>query len=184
MYIEKSIVFLNKEDVEKHRLKTREELTLPDINLKIKRHLQKTPIESMNFRIFPNKKYFYECISCCDELWCCINYDNSGDCYCCGCECIDPECRGCMSYICWCVPCIFDFYNFWCVDNRQTKCMSGVETTIMKEACTIWFDWCCGCCYWQLNNTSMQKMYRILQDNYKDVFRVSLDGDIIVIQPL
>ena len=107
---------------------------------------------------------------------------------------MDRECRGYMSYICCCVPCIFDFYNCYCVDeyscdNREynrKKCMSGFEiSNIMKDACTIWFDCCCESCYWKLNDASMIKMHGILQDNYKDVFRVSLTtNNIIIIQPL
>ena len=41
-YIEKCTIFVNKEDVEKYSKKTKEELLLPEIDMKIKRALKKS----------------------------------------------------------------------------------------------------------------------------------------------
>ena len=166
-----------------HRLTTKCELLLPTIDKTLKHIIKTQPLSSAKMFITSNEKYFYNSVSCCKNLWCCVNY-RADDCFCCYCNnccgkrkndgfCLnDGFCW--LSYFLCCVPVIFECY-YCCYDMKSDEpgfqnCSSNYISNMMIESCQ--HEYCCSCCYWKVDNNDMNELKEILEQTYVDVFDI------------
>ena len=166
-------------DIEKYRVKSKYELLLPVIDDNLKRVIKTQPLSSHILVISPDKKYFYNSVSCCKNLWCCVDY-TTNDCFCCYCnECFfcskrsEDNLCSCPSCILCCVPYMFDCYNY-IKDPSKKSCASSTYISKKMIEC-FQDDCCCSCCYWKLNWHDMTAMNEFLQKNYENVFKITIN---------